>query len=139
MNLSHSTYLTKSPDFTGVPNLERLILEGCTSLVYLHPSIGILKRLICLNLKDCKSLKSLPHGLQLESLEVFIVFGCSKLDKVLVSLEYMRCLSKLRLDGTGISELPPSVRHLTNLGFISLRNCKKLEKYYEQHLSIESS
>ncbi|XP_028077589.1 TMV resistance protein N-like, partial [Camellia sinensis] len=126
MNLSHSTYLTKSPDFTGVPNLERLILEGCIGLVNLHPSIVVVKRLIRLNLKDCKSLKSLPCGIQLESLEVFIVSGCSKLDNVLISLRYMKCLSKLCLDGTGINELPPSVGHLTNLGLISLRDCKNL-------------
>ncbi|KAL7215559.1 hypothetical protein ACSBR1_027670 [Camellia fascicularis] len=126
MNLSHSTYLTKSPNFTRVPNLERLILEGCTGLVNLHPSIVVVRRLICLNLKDCKSLKSLPYGIQLVSLEVFIVSGCSKLDNVLVSLGYMKCLSKLCLDGTGISELPPSVGYLTNLGLISLRNCKNL-------------
>ncbi|CAL5422259.1 unnamed protein product [Camellia sinensis] len=126
MNLSHSTYLTKSPDFTGVPNLERLILEGCTSLVNLHPSIVVVRRLICLNLKDCKSLKCLPCGIQLESLEVFIVSGCSKLDNVLISLRYMKCLSQLCLDGTDISELPPSVGHLTNLGLISLSNCKNL-------------
>ncbi|XP_028123158.1 TMV resistance protein N-like isoform X3 [Camellia sinensis] len=126
MNLSHSTYLMKSPDFTGVPNLERLILEGCTSLVNLHPSIVDVKRLICLNLKHCKSLKSLPRGIQLESLEVFIVSGCSKLDNVLISLGYMKCLSKLCLDGTSVSELPPSVGHLTNLGLISLSNCENL-------------
>ncbi|GMP67559.1 hypothetical protein CsSME_00027501 [Camellia sinensis var. sinensis] len=126
MNLSHSTSLTKSPDFTGMPNLEKLILKGCTCLVNLHPSIGVLKRLICLNLKDCKSLKSLPRGIQLESLEVFIVSGCSKLDKVLVGLEYMRCLSELHLDGTSVSELPPSVGLLTNLDFISMRDCKNL-------------
>ncbi|KAL7215802.1 hypothetical protein ACSBR1_027867 [Camellia fascicularis] len=126
MNRGHSTYLTKSPDFTRVPNLERLILEGCTGLVNLHPSIVVVRRLICLNLKDYKSLKSLPCGIQLESLEVFIVSGCSKLDNVLVSLGYMKCLSKLCLDGTGISELPPSIGHLTNLGLISLSNCKNL-------------
>ncbi|XP_028080449.1 TMV resistance protein N-like [Camellia sinensis] len=38
----------------------------------------------------------------------------------------MRCLSELCLDGTGISELPPSVGHLTNLGLINLSNCKNL-------------
>ncbi|CAL5422433.1 unnamed protein product [Camellia sinensis] len=126
MNLSHSTYLTKSPDFIGILNLERLILEGCTGLVNLHPSIVVVRRLICLNLKDCKSLKCLPCGIQLESLEVFIVSGCSKLDNVLISLGYMKCLSKLCLDGTDISELPPSVGHLTNLGLISLNDCKNL-------------
>ncbi|KAK9205206.1 hypothetical protein WN943_015473 [Citrus x changshan-huyou] len=30
MKLSHSQHLIKTPDFTGVPNLDELILEGCT-------------------------------------------------------------------------------------------------------------
>ncbi|KAL7185347.1 hypothetical protein ACSBR2_027313 [Camellia fascicularis] len=127
MNLGHSTYLTKSPDFTRVPNLERLILEGCTGLVNLHPSIVVVRRLICLNLKDYKSLKSLPCGIQLESLEVFIVSGCSKLDNVLVSLGYMKCLSKLCLDGTdwtAIRQLPSSIGLLEKLGILTLRGCK---------------
>ncbi|CAL5405356.1 unnamed protein product [Camellia sinensis] len=105
MNLSHSTYLTKSPDFTKVPKLEILILEGCTSLVNLHPSIGILRRLICLNMKDCKNFKSLPSDIQLESLEIL----------------------NLYLDGIGVSELPPSVGHLTSLGSLNLSNCKNLK------------
>ncbi|XP_028119134.1 TMV resistance protein N-like [Camellia sinensis] len=127
MNLSHSTCLTKSPDFTKVPNLEILILEGCTSMVNLHPSIGILRRLICLNLKDCKNLKSLPSDIQLESLEVLNVSGCSKLENISVNFGYMKCLSQLYLDGIGVSELPPSVGHLTSLGSLNLSNCKNLK------------
>ncbi|KAL7186718.1 hypothetical protein ACSBR2_028446 [Camellia fascicularis] len=76
MNISHSTYLAKCPDFTTFRNLERLILEGCIGLVNLDPSIGIIRRLICLNLKDCKILKSLPSDIQLETLEVLNVSGC---------------------------------------------------------------
>ncbi|CAL5402657.1 unnamed protein product [Camellia sinensis] len=127
MNLSHSTYLRKSPNFTKVPNLEILILEGCTSLVNLHPSIGILRRLICLNLKDCKNLKSLPSDIQLGSLEVLYVSGCSKLENISVNFGYMKCLSQLYLDGIGVSELPPSVGHLTSLGSLNLSNCKNLK------------
>ncbi|KAL7186731.1 hypothetical protein ACSBR2_028459 [Camellia fascicularis] len=127
MNLSHSTYLTKNPDFTKVPNLEILILDGCTSLVNLHPSIGILRRLICLNLRDCKNLKSLPSDIQLESLEVLNVSGCSKLENISVNFGYMKCLSQLYLDGIGVSELPPSVGHLTSLGSLNLSNCKNLK------------
>ncbi|KAL7215812.1 hypothetical protein ACSBR1_027877 [Camellia fascicularis] len=62
MNLSHSTYLTKSPDFTGVPNLERLILEGCTDWTatrQLPSSIGLLKNLGILTLKGCKGISKL--------------------------------------------------------------------------------
>ncbi|CAL5439018.1 unnamed protein product [Camellia sinensis] len=126
LNLSFSIYLTKSPDFTGVPNLERLILEGCTSLVNLHPSIGVLKRLICLNLKDCKNLKSIPNGICFDSLQILIVSGCSKLKNILGSFGYMKCLSELYMDGTGLRELPPSVEHFTNLALINLRDCQNL-------------
>ncbi|KAL7186720.1 hypothetical protein ACSBR2_028448 [Camellia fascicularis] len=126
MNLSHSTYLAKCPDFTRIPNLERLILEGCTGLVNLDPSIEILKSLIFLNLKDCKNLLSLPSGIQFESVEVLNVSGCSKLKNISVNFGYMKCLSELYLDGIGASELPPSIGHLTNLVLLSLSNCKNL-------------
>ncbi|THF96766.1 hypothetical protein TEA_009276 [Camellia sinensis var. sinensis] len=126
MNLSHSTYLAKCPDFTTFLNLERLILEGCTGLVNLDPSIGILRKLICLNLKDCKNLKSLPSDIQLETLEVLNVSACSKVENISINFGYMKCLSELYLDGIAVSELPPSIGHLTNLVLLSLSNCKKL-------------
>ncbi|CAL5341603.1 unnamed protein product [Camellia sinensis] len=126
MNLSHSTYLAKCPNFTRIPNLERLILEGCTGLVNLGPSIEILKSLIFLNLKDCKNLMSLPGGIQWESLEVLNASGCSKLKKISVNFGYMKCLLELYLDGIGVSELPPSIGHPTNLVLLSLSNCKNL-------------
>ncbi|XP_050245519.1 disease resistance protein RUN1-like [Quercus robur] len=50
INLTYSWDLITTPDFTGVPNLEKLILESCGNLCKLHPSIGILKKLIFLNL-----------------------------------------------------------------------------------------
>ncbi|KAL7219403.1 hypothetical protein ACSBR2_012462 [Camellia fascicularis] len=117
---------TMYPDFTTFPNLERLILEGCTYLVNLDPSIGILRRLICLNLKDCKILKSLPSDIQLETIEVLNVSGCSKVENISVNFGYMKCLSELDLDGIGVSELPPSIGHLANLVLLSLSNSKKL-------------
>ncbi|KAL7217216.1 hypothetical protein ACSBR1_029015 [Camellia fascicularis] len=126
MNLSHSTCLAKCPDFKRFPNLERLILEGCTGLVNLDPSIEILKSLIFLNLKDCKNLMSLPSDIRLESLEVLNVSECSKLKNILVNFGYMKCLLGLYLDGIGVSEVPPSIGHLTNLVLLSLRNCKNL-------------
>ncbi|EEF40577.1 leucine-rich repeat-containing protein, putative [Ricinus communis] len=128
IDLSHSQYLTETPDFTGVPNLETLILEGCTSLSKVHPSIGVLKKLILLNLKDCNCLRSLPGSIGLESLNVLVLSGCSKLEKFPEIVGDMAHLSKLGLDGTAIAEVPHSFANLTGLTFLSLRNCKNLEK-----------
>ncbi|KAK9205255.1 hypothetical protein WN943_015522 [Citrus x changshan-huyou] len=63
MKLSHSENLIKTPDFTKVPNLEELDLEGCTRLREIHQSLLRHNKLILLNLKGCTSLTTLP-GLQ---------------------------------------------------------------------------
>ncbi|XP_040960370.1 disease resistance protein RPP2B-like [Gossypium hirsutum] len=79
MNLRGSQNLIKTPDFTTASNLEVLILEGCTKLVDVHPSIRVLKSLKLLNLRDCKSLRTLPTKIGMESLETLILSGCSSL------------------------------------------------------------
>ncbi|XP_065847512.1 disease resistance-like protein DSC1 isoform X2 [Euphorbia lathyris] len=126
IDLSHSQCLTETPDFTGVPNLETLILEGCTFLSKVHPSIGALKKLTLLNLKDCNSLKSLPKSIELESLNKLLLSGCTKLGKFPEIVGSMEHLSTVTLDGTSIAELPLSMKNLTGLVFLSLRNCKNL-------------
>ncbi|KAL6315719.1 hypothetical protein AAG906_006581 [Vitis piasezkii] len=60
MDLSHSKCLIETPDFSGITNLERLVLEGCINLPEVHPSLGDLKKLNFLSLKDCKMLRRLP-------------------------------------------------------------------------------
>nr|POF03358.1 disease resistance protein rpp4 [Quercus suber] len=52
IDLSDSQNLCQTPTFNGLPNIERLIFQGCTGLHALHPSVGSLERLILLNLKD---------------------------------------------------------------------------------------
>ncbi|KAL5131076.1 putative WRKY transcription factor 19 [Glycine soja] len=80
LDLSHSKNLIKVPDFRGVPNLEWIILEGCTKLAWTHPSVGLLRKLAFLNLKNCKNLVSLPNNiLGLSSLEYLNISGCPKI------------------------------------------------------------
>ncbi|XP_052198222.1 disease resistance protein RPV1-like [Diospyros lotus] len=124
IDLSYSLYITKTPDFTQVVNLEKLILEGCMNLVEIGPSIGAIKRLAFLNLKDCKYLKVLPTSSWLKSLQNLVLSGCSKLKNISQVLACTKCLIELYLDGTCIMELP--VEHLNNLVCLSLRDCKKL-------------
>ncbi|KAJ6973571.1 TMV resistance protein N-like [Populus alba x Populus x berolinensis] len=127
INLSNSLNLSKTPDLTGIPNLESLILEGCTSLSEVHASLGHHKKLQYVNLVNCKSIRILPSNLEMESLKFFTLDGCSKLEKFPNIVGNMNCLMKLCLDETGIAELSSSIRHLIGLEVLSMNNCKNLK------------
>ncbi|KAK4570852.1 hypothetical protein RGQ29_029635 [Quercus rubra] len=124
IKLEGSLNLIATPDFTGVPNLEKLVFKGCINLRGVHPSIMVLKRLTLLDLEDCKSLRSLPSKFEMVSLETLILSGCSKIERIPEFMGNMERLSKLHLDGTAITKLPSSIEHLTNLKELSFRGCK---------------
>ncbi|XP_030937948.1 TMV resistance protein N-like isoform X2 [Quercus lobata] len=126
IKLNNSLDLIATPDFTGVPNLEKFIFNGCVNLHEVHPSIMVLKRLTLLGLENCKSLKSLPSKFEMDSLEILILSGCSKIKRIPEFMGNMERLSKLHLDGTAITKLPSSIEHLTNLVSLHLRDCKNL-------------
>ncbi|XP_065628309.1 disease resistance protein RUN1-like [Quercus suber] len=129
IDLRNSQNLIETPNLSGVPNLKQLILQGCTTLSKIHPSLGNLKQLIRLDLSGCKCLESLPHKINLESLEVFILSGCSRLEKFPEVVANMPCLSELYLNETAIKDLPLSVEHLTGLIKLDLRDCKNLSSF----------
>lgn len=126
IELNDAESLTETPNFTEVPNLERLIVEGCTNLSTVHPSISKLKHLVLLNMKNCKSLEIISRDMSLKSLEVFSLSGCAHLKKFPRIEGDMDCLSKLYLDGTAIKELPKSIKRLRGLTLLDLTNCKNL-------------
>ncbi|XP_028765371.1 TMV resistance protein N-like [Neltuma alba] len=122
LNLSHSPFLTQTPDFTYLPNLEKLMMKDCESLILIHESIGDLKFLLHLNLKDCKSLKDLPRSTyKLKSLKTFIISGCSLIDHLEEDIEQMESLTSLMADNTSITQLPKSLARLEGLkhGYVS--------------------
>jgi hypothetical protein len=82
IDLSESKNLTKTPDLTGIPNLEELLLIGCPGLVEIHPSIALHKKLKRLFLRGSKSVKSFPEVIEMDSLVEFSLHGCSKLKKI---------------------------------------------------------
>ncbi|XP_050286581.1 disease resistance protein RUN1-like [Quercus robur] len=126
IDLSDSRELIMTLDFARVPNLEKLILRGCTKLSMIHASLGDLKHLILLDLNGCKCLKSLPCKISWESLEIFILSGCSKLKKFPEIVGNMSRLLELYLDETAIEDLPLSMEQLTGLIKLVLTNCKNL-------------
>ncbi|CAL2241125.1 unnamed protein product [Prunus armeniaca] len=123
LDLSNSHELTETGDFSLVPNLERLILEDCVSLVDVHESIGNLEKLVYLNMKDCKNIRKLPNSSSmLKSLETLIISGCSSLKEFPVEMGKMESLKVFRADEFPISRLQ-STTLPCSLVVLSLRSC----------------
>ncbi|GKB15820.1 NB-ARC domains-containing protein [Tanacetum coccineum] len=110
MKLRYCCNLTTTPDFSEITNLEELDLEGCVNMVTLHPSIGMLKRLVVLNLSNCKRLLNFPSRLET---------GCQKVDQLPEALGWIKSLMELHVDITAITELPSFVSSLINLESLS--------------------
>ncbi|XP_019230925.1 PREDICTED: TMV resistance protein N-like [Nicotiana attenuata] len=108
LNLSHSHSLSRTPDFSELPMLERLVLKECVNLVEVHESIGTLEaRLIFLNLKNCKRLQKLPRQIcKLKVLKTLIISGCSNLLELPRDLWRMQSLIVFLADQIPMSQLP---------------------------------
>ncbi|WJX44724.1 hypothetical protein P8452_31670 [Trifolium repens] len=80
LNLRFCENLIEIPNFEEFPNLEQLNLYRCVKLVKLDPSIGVLRKLFYLDLKDCFSLKGIPTNtiFGMRSLKYINMSGCSK-------------------------------------------------------------
>ncbi|KAJ9675809.1 hypothetical protein PVL29_024652 [Vitis rotundifolia] len=166
---SFSQHLMEIPDLSvRAPNLEKLILDGCSSLLEVHSSIGRLKKIIVLNLKNCKKLSSFPSIInmkaleilnlagyseikkcknltslptctfKLKSLEYLFLSGCSKLENFPEIMEDMENLKELLLDGTSIEVLPSSSERLKGLVLLNLRKCKKLVSLPDSMCNLRS-
>ncbi|GJU82286.1 NB-ARC domains-containing protein [Tanacetum coccineum] len=81
-----------------------LNLEGCVNLVSVHPSIGMLKRLVVLNLT-----------------------GCLKVDQLPEALGRIKSLMELHVDKTAVTELPSFVSSLINLESLSFGGQGKIQ------------
>ncbi|KAI9095405.1 hypothetical protein K1719_026439 [Acacia pycnantha] len=103
IDLSYSEEFRTTPDFSMLPNLEQLVLEGCIKLVEVHPSLAQHKKLLVLDFKDCKNLKALPARMEMDSLNKLILSGCLKIKK-----------------------LAEFGKNMSNLLVLDVKNCKKL-------------
>ncbi|CBI33322.3 unnamed protein product, partial [Vitis vinifera] len=105
IDLSYSVHLIKIPDFSSVPNLEILTLEGCVNL------------------------ELLPRGIyKLKHLQTLSCNGCSKLERFPKIKGNMGKLRVLDLSGIAIMDLPSSISHLNGLQTLLLEDCSKLHK-----------
>ncbi|XP_059654449.1 disease resistance protein RPV1-like [Cornus florida] len=136
LNLSHSHLLIKTPDFTGLTSLEKLLLNDCKKLVEVHHTIGRLKDLIVLDMKNCKNLKKIPLSIfMLKSLVDFNMSGCSKLEwpaffqesppkSSFSSLQLSSSIRELSMENCNITNVPSETGSLVSLEYLNLSRNK---------------
>ncbi|CAL5353875.1 unnamed protein product [Camellia sinensis] len=153
--LSHCYYLTKTPNFSGLGNLEELFIDNCIRLVKIDESIGCLSKLIVLDMANCIKLQQLPSRiLMLKSLEHLDLSGCAKLrefagfkgspskslytffsswalprknvDSIGFSLHGLRSLKTLNIAKCNVSYLPSEIGSLISLTDLKLYGNKFL-------------
>ncbi|XP_042510278.1 disease resistance protein RUN1-like isoform X2 [Macadamia integrifolia] len=116
LDLGGCHHLIRTPDFSGLQGLRRLILQNCAELVEVHESIGNLDCLQFLNLGYCKNLPRLPTSIcELRSLEILILSNCSKLRELPLKMGSVKYLRELLVDGTAIEQLPFLVESFKSL------------------------
>ena len=126
MKLSRCQSLKKVPDMSGAPNLKKLHLDSCKSLVEVHDSIGFLEKLEDLNLNYCTRLRILPYGINLPSLKIMSLRNCTTLENFPEILGKMENITYLVFSNSGICELPFSIGLLVELVNLTIDRCNKL-------------
>ncbi|KAI4308568.1 hypothetical protein L6164_031627 [Bauhinia variegata] len=127
IDLRYSMDLIQFPSISGVPYLERVILQGCKALQEVDQSVGQHKKVMVLNLKNCEKLKILPRKLEMDSLKELILSGCSKVKKLPEFGDNMELLTELNLqDCKNLVCLPRSIYNLISLRILNTLGCSNL-------------
>lgn len=124
VNLYGCSSLENFPEFPAC--VKKLSLSH-TAIEQVPSSIGYLRDLEQLLLSGCTRLASLPTSIsKLKSLKHLDLSYCSKLIEFPDILEPMEHLLILELQGTGIKELPSSIKNLIKLQNLLLNGCTNL-------------
>ncbi|KAH0775531.1 hypothetical protein KY290_006942 [Solanum tuberosum] len=126
LDLSYSKSLMRTPDFTGMPNLECLYLSKCKNLEEVHHSVGSCRKLIQLHLTYCKRLKRFPC-VNVESIEYLHLDDYHSLEKFPEILKRMKPELEIKMNCSELREIPSSIIQqyacrLTELNLSSMEN-----------------
>ncbi|XP_018441634.1 disease resistance protein RPS6 [Raphanus sativus] len=125
MVFSRCENLKEIPDLSMMTKLEKLDLNGCSSLVELTlSSIQNLNKLTTLEMIGCSSLETLPTGINLKSLYRLNLNGCSQLRSF---PDISSNISILFLNQTAIEEVPPRIENFSSLESMEMWECKQLQ------------
>ncbi|PWA45505.1 NB-ARC domains-containing protein [Artemisia annua] len=124
LQLHSSRKLISTPNFDGLPCLQKLELCSCDDLEEVHPSIGNHRSLKSVTVSACPNLRMFPTIFKMESLELLGIYSCHKSLKFPDIQANMESLVELNLNGIGIEGLLSSIgERCTSLISLHLYNC----------------
>ncbi|KAL0762930.1 hypothetical protein Bca101_079081 [Brassica carinata] len=138
IDLRGCSSLRELPSSIGnMTSLEELNLNGCSSLVDLPPSIGNMTSLEeKLYLERRSKLTALPININMKYLDELLLTDCSSLESF---PEISTNISVLKLTGTSIEEIPPSIMswpHLSELHMSYFENLKKSQQALHRNTDL---
>ncbi|GJZ51303.1 Toll/interleukin-1 receptor domain-containing protein [Tanacetum coccineum] len=116
--------LVSTPDFNGLPRLQKLELRGCDELEEIHPSLGNHRSLKYIYVSGCSKLRMFPTIVRMEQLESLHINRRSAL------------INWRTLYQPYSSKFAPLLLQLTRLKCLNLLDCKRLVKLPELPSSI---
>ncbi|KAJ9556171.1 hypothetical protein OSB04_010785 [Centaurea solstitialis] len=120
--------LVSTPDFQGLPCLERIRLADCSKLKHIHPSISYHEKLVSVDMSRCTSLKTFPPISGMKKLETLILSKCRQLCNFPEIHTNMENMVELSFQGTGIKVVPSSIgQYCINLISLDLSDCRRLK------------
>ncbi|KAD4585169.1 hypothetical protein E3N88_22770 [Mikania micrantha] len=119
--------LQSTPDFRGLPHLQKLTLKSCPMLEEIHPSFGSHTSLEYLNVSCCPKLRMFPTIAHMRNLKTLKLRECSLKDGEIPSgIGELSNLKELDLSANDFSLLDFSISQLTCLKVLKLSFCKNL-------------
>nr|AXU93599.1 RPP4/RPP5-like protein [Arabidopsis thaliana] len=119
-----NTAIEEIPDLSKATNLKNLKLNNCKSLVTLPTTIGNLQKLVRFEMKECTGLEVLPTDVNLSSLMILDLSGCSSLRTFPLISTRIECLY---LENTAIEEVPCCIEDFTRLTVLLMYCCQRLK------------
>ncbi|GKB21827.1 Toll/interleukin-1 receptor domain-containing protein [Tanacetum coccineum] len=126
LQLHYLKRLVSTPDFNGLPHLQKLELWGCEELEEIHPSLGNHRSLKYVHVSGCSKLRMFPPIVRMEQLESLHISSCHK-SLVFPEIQAnMECLINLDVPFFQIDAQLSSIRErCTNLIYLRLCHCSK--------------
>ncbi|KAK1410249.1 hypothetical protein QVD17_36784 [Tagetes erecta] len=131
LQLSWMKELLRTPNFDGLPRLQRLTLSYCSKLKEIHPSLGNHTSLQYVKVSNCEELIMFPTITHMENLKVLEIKLCPMILEFPKIKANMEGLVKLLFLHTGIEVLPSSIgercTNLISLNLSSFKNIKSIQ------------
>ncbi|KAK1436895.1 hypothetical protein QVD17_02679 [Tagetes erecta] len=139
LELIRMTELLRTPNFDGLPSLEKLILLECSKLKEIHPSLGNHTSLQYVSVSNCRRLRMFPTIIHMENLKYLNIWSCPKIHKFPKIQENLEGLLNLSIEDAGIDVLPSSVGECcTNLISLELSYFKNLKSIQFKFNALQS-